>query len=132
MEAASYVKLPLIVSGATGATSCNANGVFFFLGIANELPFYKNLTNHKYFYRATDGYWYIYDKARFEARKEGGWCHSLEAGLGHPCRASKWKISTMDGRWVEQPAVTVATMVSPQGKIMKSVNKYCHFMCDSE
>ena len=105
-------KLPISISGATGANSVNANGIFFFQGITNETPFYKNVANQKYFYRASDGYWYVYDKESFDACKPGGWCHSAEAGLGHPTCASIWKVFS-SGKWEEQPAVKVVTFKVP-------------------
>ena len=124
METATLCKLPMIISGATGESSVNANGIFFFQGIRNGMPFYKNFSNQKYFYRASDGYWYVYDKDSFEACKPGGWCHSAEPGLTHPTRASMWKIVS-SGKWEERPAVKVAAMVP--GKMIKSSSFYCIF-----
>jgi hypothetical protein len=105
-------KLALVFSGATGETSGNVNGIFLYQGIKDDMPFYKNLANQMYCYRASDGKWCVSTNADFEAGKAFGWCYSAEEGLGHPSRASMWLVVNINGKFEDQPSVKVATMVT--------------------
>jgi len=108
---AAFLSLALVISGATGSNSDCVNGNFVFQGIKDDMPFYKNLINQSYCYRASDGKWYVSDEADLEAGEAAGFCASLEAGLGHPSRASRWQVALGHNKWEEQPAVIVAMMV---------------------
>ena len=108
---ASLNKLAVVFSGATGNNSDMVNGIFLFQGIKDDKPFYKNLVSQRYCYCATDGRWYVHVKANFDTSKAAGVCSTIEAGYVHPSRASRWQMG-VNGKWEEQPAITVQTMVS--------------------
>ena len=106
-----FNKLAVVFSGATGTNSDLVNGVFFFMGIKDDKPFYKNLVSQRYCYRATDDRWYVHNKANFDTSKNSGVCSSLEAGWVHPSRAPRWQMG-VNGKWEEQPAIEIVTIVS--------------------
>ena len=108
---ASLNKLAVVFSGATDDNSDMVNGIFLFQGIKDDMPFYKNLVNQSYCYSVFDGKWFVNDKAKFEESNASGHCVSVDAGLGHPSYALRWKVS-VNGKWEEQPDVKVAIMVS--------------------
>ena len=76
----------------------------------NGMPYYMNLVNQSYLYRASDSKWTVYNKVNFEENKAGGWCSSIETGLGHPSGVSRWQVG-VNGKWEEQRAINVSTMV---------------------
>ena len=100
----------MVFSGASDDKSGVVNGIFLFQGIKDDMPFYKNLVNQSYCYRANNGMWLVSDKESYEASKAAGWCSSVKTGCGHPSRALRWKV-LVNGKFEEQPAVEVATIV---------------------
>ena len=114
LEVDALHRLPIRITGVTGNISSFVNGVYLYRGIKNGMPYYVNLVNQSYWYCASDGKWTVFDKANFEENKAGGYCASIEPGLGNPSRVSRWQVSVID-KWEEQRTVNVATMVRPSG-----------------
>lgn len=72
---------------ATGKKSSNANGTYFFFGMKDDMPFYRNWANQYYLYYASKSCWYVSDMIDFEENENGDWCLCTEMGFGHPLRA---------------------------------------------
>lgn len=103
-------RLAVNVFGARGLHSDAVNGIYLYHGMKDGKPYYGNLANGSLLYNASDGLWCFSQKGDFDANKTSGICFSFESDIEHPSRCRQWMI--WEGKWVEQPAIKVATLVS--------------------
>jgi hypothetical protein len=111
-------KLAIIISGATdevddevtSVVKSEVNGVYFYLGMSDGQPMYKNMINQGFLQYDFESRWTACDQEDLNTFEEPLFCClSIESGWGHPSLVTRW----------DPPNVKVNTMVCRKRELVR-------------